>query len=175
MRELVGLSEQFEIVRRHLVGRVVHERADVGFGNRDLQPEAGVTRQIGLETLTVEPVLGVEVALLADAVDRNAVSDHLLRPVVNGVSLGVRAVLTGNVEIVVKEQCMRVGLVRPAEGIGDDALAEVRHPEIVAVDAVRQRVRIPGVGEHFVRDVPLPNLALEMGDLVGDVLVQQFF
>ena len=111
--------------------------------------------------------------LVADAVDRYALRAQLLRPVVHGVALGVGAVLAGDVEVVVEQQRFRVGLVRPAEGVGDDALAEVLDPEVVTVDAVGERVRVPGVGEELVRDIPLPDLALEVRDLVGDVLVEQ--
>jgi hypothetical protein len=60
------------VVGRHLIGRVVHERADIGLGDRDLQAEAGVPGQILLHELTGEPVLGVQVPLVADAADRDA-------------------------------------------------------------------------------------------------------
>ena len=58
--------------------------------------------------------------------------------------------------------------MRPAEGVRDDALAQVGGPEAIRVDH-----RGVAVGEELVADVPVPDLAAEAGDLRGDVLVQQ--
>jgi hypothetical protein len=63
--------------------------------------------------------------------------------------------------------------MRPPERVGEDPLAEVLDPEVVAVDPVGKGMRVPRVGEELVGDIPLPDLAAEVGDLVGDVLVQQ--
>jgi hypothetical protein len=63
---------------------------------------------------------------------------------------------------------VRVGGVRPAERVGDDAGTQVRDPEVVLVDPRRV-----AVGEELVGHVPLPDLAAEVRDLVGDVLVRR--
>ena len=65
---------------------------------------------------------------------------------------------------------MRVGLVRPAERVGDDARAQMGHPEVVGIDAVGQAC--PTRREDLVGHVPLPDLAAEVADLGGDVLLE---
>jgi len=54
-------------------------------------------------------------ALVADAVDGDALVEHLLQPGVGGVALGVGAVLAGDVVVVVEQQRVRVGLAGPTE------------------------------------------------------------
>ena len=120
------LGEHRQVVRRHLVRRVVHERADVGLGDRDLQAQALAHRsKVLLEELRAEAVLGVQVSLAPHAHDRDAFGQHLLEPCVDRVALGVRAVLAGDVVVVIEEQRARVRRVRPAECLRNDVRAEM--------------------------------------------------
>jgi hypothetical protein len=122
------------VVSGYLVGRVVDERADVRLGDGYLQPEGGIPLQVLGHLDAGEAELGVEVPLVADAVDGHALVQHLPQPRVDRVALGVRAVLAGDVVVVVEEQRVRVGLMRPLERLRDDPGAEIRDPEVVRVD-----------------------------------------
>ena len=162
------MREHREVVGGHLVGGVVHKGTDVGFCDGDLQPKAGVTLQIPGHLRSRETELSVQVPLVADAVDGHALVQHLLQPRVYRVALGVRAVLTGDVVVVVEEQGMRVRLARPLESLRDDARTEVGDPEVVRVDTGGV-----GVKEELVRHVPLPDLAPVAPHFGKDVLLQQ--
>jgi hypothetical protein len=48
------------------------------------------------------------VPLVPDSVDRYALGEHLLEPREHRVALGVRAVLAGDVVVVVEEQRVRI-------------------------------------------------------------------
>ena len=168
--ELIRLRERGQVVGGHLVGRVVHERADIGLGDGHLQAKAGVPLQVLGHLRAAEPVLRIEVPLVPDSVDRYALGEHLLEPREHRVALGVRAVLAGDVVVVVEEQRVRICLVRPAEGVRDDACPEVRDPEVIRVDR-----RGIAVGEELVGHVPLPDPAFVARYLGNDVLVQQVF
>jgi hypothetical protein len=88
----VGLREHRKMVGGHLVGGVVHKGADVGFCDGNLQAKAGVALQILGHVRPGEAELGVQVPLVADAVDGHLVQ-HLLQPCGYRVAPGVRAVL----------------------------------------------------------------------------------
>jgi hypothetical protein len=81
---------------------------------------------------------------------------------------GVGAVLAGDVVVVVKEQRVRVRLVRPPECLGNDLRPEGGDPEVVRVDS-----RGVAVEEEFVGDVPLPYLSPVPRDLDHDVLIKE--
>lgn len=88
-------------------------------------------------------------ALEAEALHRDAVGLQLLDQLVVGVALGVDAV---DVVVVEVQLGVRVGLVGPAQGVGDVAGAERLEEDRLAVGAV--------LVEGLVDDVPVDDLAL---------------
>ena len=73
-------------------------------------------------------------ALVSNAADRSVLGQQALDQRHSGVVLGVAAILTGDVVVVITEQRLRIGRVRPAERVGDDARPEIRDPEVVRPD-----------------------------------------
>jgi hypothetical protein len=75
-----------------------------------------------------------------------------------------------DVVVVVEQQRLGIGGAGPAERVGEVALAEMLRPEALEVDG---RWAVPRVAGRLVDDIPLPDLAPEVGHHIGDVVAQQ--
>ena len=117
------MREVRQVVGRDLGTRRVDERAHVRLRDRDLQAEVGKALQVGRH-LRREAVLRVQVALVADAVDRDALRQHLLDPGVGGVA--VRGVAREQRHRHAEGGHLREGEVDEDHAAGQDVQAQVR-------------------------------------------------
>src|SRR5690606_7169789 len=140
--------------------RQVH--TDVQLGDRGLQAERVEAAQVVLRGAR-EAVPRAQMPLYGEAVHGHALFEQVLDDGVVGVARGVDALDV----VVVEEECgLRVGLVRPAEGVGDDARSQFADPDVVL------GAQVALVAEDLVGDVPLLDPAGVTADDGGDVLTQ---
>ena len=134
--------------------------ADVDLGLGDVQAQVGEALHGGLQVR--EAVLGAQVGLEAHAVDRHLLRLELLHQVVDGLALGPGVL---DVVVVVEQLGRGVGLVGPAEGVGDVVGAVA--PRLIEDRLPRRAVLVEGLVHH----VPGPDAALVAAGLCLDVLL----